>query len=1594
MTMEQASMYLRFPPGMSDPDFWLHLYVMISRVRSSAGILAFDIPSRRFFGHGPPDWVVTGSRPLEQMAILTRGIVQEAREALGWDASAEGPDAEESPLPESIQLPDGMQQDNFLAESDGKHDLSIDFVSGDMSFDIAPAKKTSRASKAPSPGDADMLQSDKVHLQSSTELLDGPQRRAVYHHCYGPPHDDFGVSSVCGSAEAVFPNADGDNACFVNASLQCLLRLEAPVAFLQKHARIHKEGSTEACAACLLASSAHALRCGGSISSDAVVAAVRRGLFGRKFVSGVNDPGDAGRLLLGISGSDAQAAQCGFLGVLDTWEKEQAHSDQNSSPSVMSRFITGFVCRSRLFCSRCKQAADSLSTETHLRVDIPQAGVVELQELLNSWRSVHHAHAKAPACPFACRGVLKTKVWQRRYMETEPTVLSIMIPRNVQGLKPTTHVCWPETLQRRSGLYHFASALLHQGDLGDGHFTAICWLGEARYAEYDDGSVMGMSWEDIQCARVRSTVYVLLFVRQDYKDGTPQDGSVHGDFSVDIVSDQIAGTMQAWWLPQEEAKPHHGLGELKPLLQAGDTLEEALCWSAEDIAQHFPAHPLFCNLDELILARIEPQVKLYERAMWFQKEAAERPIEQLLFHMWQWEDYGFYRVLNARTRGEATNDSVAVLASWLRRTVDVRSQDISLKYARVWRATLLASVPKVGDVLREPWLATTWGREVATRRANQLGSNCGALVVVLLEISTSNLRGVQLPEGAGDEKEILCLPDSRLRVHELDMTGPQPCAKVSLCETTLGRTPEADRASDAPEGLPRSKKMRSTSCGAAPPPEPSIAAGSSDELPPRKKMRSTLPEVAASTTLEVPPSKRLRSTGLIAPASSDNLYACLAINDSSLDSLSKQAHNSTAWKFMFAAAVGARTGMTFNATAVKRLRKLIWLQTRHLLLSKKVVQMVHPVPRTQIFHTLHVKPPATRRCKVTVLERDMLEVAQEYSRQGHKVAVLNMANETSPGGGVQNGAGAQEEDLHRRSDCCRFLLEQRKGNYPIPSDACLLSVQVTVFRGTEFNGYPLLDEPFCVSVVSCAAINRPKLSGDDYAMTSQRALMQRKIELILEGACHLGCDVAILSAFGCGAFGNPPGAVATMFREALCKANLAQAVFCIYDDHNTGASHNPHGNFRPFDDILRKPSPNCPDKRPLEGTMQSGSSSSSSSSSRRRRVEDVMPSVEVWATEGFPGGIQGDQSGIDPQQVLAEPGSVLLSDVPWPRSNKGFRNQGNDCWMVSAVQLLVSAPRFRDLVVSRDRLLTPRIEALRADFHALRAGPVPPCQCARMRDRFDFRHARYAGQEDAVEGVWAILDAMDSSPEPSPIAGSALFTPRRSSVYDIFGVCSEIRRGCYACKFVSHSWAEQLLCMVPTPPPPSRHTTTAIWADNYGSIEFLPDARCDCGLRGQTCRRESLKRVGDILLLQLAVYDMDDPSLRKLADARIVASPQIVLRSQGATSFKLIAAIEHVGDSLRSGHYIAYRLETSGMWRVLNDDGKTSLGLRHGSLMSQSQLDQRQLYCCMYARHDTLPSSAARATSRHTSSSSGQPSTAFAAATSSGRVGSTARVLD
>lgn len=59
----------------------------------------------------------------------------------------------------------------------------------------------------------------------------------------------------------------------------------------------------------------------------------------------------------------------------------------------------------------------------------------------------------------------------------------------------------------------------------------------------------------------------------------------------------------------------------------------------------------------------------------------------------------------------------------------------------------------------------------------------------------------------------------------------------------------------------------------------------------------------------------------------------------------------------------------------------------------------------------------------------------------------------------------------------------------------------------------------------------------------------------------------ILSAFGCGSYGNPPEQISKIFKDVIYNdfsGHFDNIVFAILDDHNSYREHNPNGNLKPF----------------------------------------------------------------------------------------------------------------------------------------------------------------------------------------------------------------------------------------------------------------------------------------------------------------------------------------------------------------------------------------------------------------------------------------------
>ena len=171
-------------------------------------------------------------------------------------------------------------------------------------------------------------------------------------------------------------------------------------------------------------------------------------------------------------------------------------------------------------------------------------------------------------------------------------------------------------------------------------------------------------------------------------------------------------------------------------------------------------------------------------------------------------------------------------------------------------------------------------------------------------------------------------------------------------------------------------------------------------------------------------------------------------------------HDARQWRYDFDVA-GDGT-VDANMKVIRQMRVHIYHQTlaaikaalwtspmghAHLNLTAVHLNLTQPalterIDYTEIIRDSRLVSEQRNGCilqNVEVLNVDMLDYAGQLVEQQQSVAVLNMASAGHAGGRVARGAGAQEENMHRRSDAMRFTVEQRKQHYPIHGYVCLIS---------------------------------------------------------------------------------------------------------------------------------------------------------------------------------------------------------------------------------------------------------------------------------------------------------------------------------------------------------------------------------------------------------------------------------------------------------------------------------------------------------------------------------------------------------------------------
>lgn len=232
---------------------------------------------------------------------------------------------------------------------------------------------------------------------------------------------------------------------------------------------------------------------------------------------------------------------------------------------------------------------------------------------------------------------------------------------------------------------------------------------------------------------------------------------------------------------------------------------------------------------------------------------------------------------------------------------------------------------------------------------------------------------------------------------------------------------------------------------------------------------------------------------------------------------------------------------------------------------------------------LEEEPPVEHGTLFRVANEDCIESYKTLLRDGYHPALLNMASAIHPGGGVENGSGAQEEQLCRRSTLLLSLYQfkrdkvraypqlnipNQKKQYPLhPRFGGIYSPNVIFFREAEGRNYRLSDKPFRASVISVAGVAHPPLDKNGLMFPEEQEQTKDKIRTILRIAMEHYHDALVLGALGCGAFGNPPAQVAKLFHEVFdepeFKNQFKEVVFAILEDRHS-LKNSITGNYLPF----------------------------------------------------------------------------------------------------------------------------------------------------------------------------------------------------------------------------------------------------------------------------------------------------------------------------------------------------------------------------------------------------------------------------------------------
>jgi len=198
------------------------------------------------------------------------------------------------------------------------------------------------------------------------------------------------------------------------------------------------------------------------------------------------------------------------------------------------------------------------------------------------------------------------------------------------------------------------------------------------------------------------------------------------------------------------------------------------------------------------------------------------------------------------------------------------------------------------------------------------------------------------------------------------------------------------------------------------------------------------------------------------------------------------------------------------------------------------------------FRALSFESDYNRKPHFEVVSMTTLEAAKALSDKTGRVAcVLNFASAKHPGGGFENGAMAQEEDLCFRSTLYAALATQqnyyseslRNLNGGLYFNKAIFTRGAVVIRDASYR----LCAPWRFNCVTAPAPNRGAAIQNGISDDAVERAMTERIGIVLKTMAATGQRDIVLGAFGCGVFRNKPERVAALFRDVLSEPGIGAA---------------------------------------------------------------------------------------------------------------------------------------------------------------------------------------------------------------------------------------------------------------------------------------------------------------------------------------------------------------------------------------------------------------------------------------------------------------------